>query len=270
MNPCAPPHFLIREPAEVYHAQSRQNLSSHGLADFRRCPLLYRRKQLGLIPDTDRPAFQIGRATHTLILEGRERFDAEYAIGGPINEKTGKAFGPTTKAFAEWAEAQGKPVLSADQALLVEQMNASVRAHDVAAKLLSEGLAERVVRARYLDMPCQARLDWIYTGNKPVLADLKTCDSLDWFESEARSLGYIHQLAFYRALVWVRTGMQIPVHLIAVEKKEPFRCGVWLLGTDVLAVAQQENETAMNCLRQCRQADYWPTGYEQPRVLDIA
>ena len=90
--------FLIREPAEGYHAKSREHLSSHALADFRHCPLLYRRKQLGLIPDTDRPAYQIGRAAHTLILEGRERFDAEYAIGGPINEKTGKCFGSATKA----------------------------------------------------------------------------------------------------------------------------------------------------------------------------
>ena len=42
-----------------------------------------------------------GRAAHTLILEGRERFLAEYAIGGPINEKTGQPYGTTTKAFAE-------------------------------------------------------------------------------------------------------------------------------------------------------------------------
>ena len=56
--------FLIREPADVYHAKSRQFLSSHKLADFRRCPLLYRRKQLGLIDDVDRPAYLVGRAAH--------------------------------------------------------------------------------------------------------------------------------------------------------------------------------------------------------------
>ncbi len=39
--------FLIREPADIYHAQARDYLSSHQLAEFRRCPVLYQRRQLG-------------------------------------------------------------------------------------------------------------------------------------------------------------------------------------------------------------------------------
>jgi hypothetical protein len=77
------------------------------LGDFRRCPQLYRKKKLGLIPDEDRPAYQLGRGLHTLTLEGRDRFEAEYAVGGPVNPKTGEFFGAATKAFAEWAAAQG-------------------------------------------------------------------------------------------------------------------------------------------------------------------
>lgn len=260
--------FLIREPAEVYHAKSRENLSSHQLGDFRRCPLLYRRKQLGLIPDTDRPAYQVGRAAHTLILEGRARFDAEYAVGGPINKKTGKCYGSSTQAFADWAQQQGKPVITEEQAVLIEQMNAAVRAHDAAERLLAGGIAEGVIRTRHMDLPCQGRFDWLVTGDSPALVDLKTCDSLDWFEGESRLFGYIHQMAFYRSLLWQQTGQHLPVYLIAVEKKEPFRCGVWRIGQDVLAIAQQENEAAMKRLRQCQQVDRWPTGYEEPRILD--
>jgi RecB family exonuclease len=48
-------------------------LSSHLLADFRRCPLLYYRKRLGLVPDEDRPAYLLGHAAHTLILERLKR-----------------------------------------------------------------------------------------------------------------------------------------------------------------------------------------------------
>ena len=92
---------LTIEPAEVYHAKAKDNLSSHQLADYRKCPLLYHRKRLGLIPQKDSTAYLVGRAAHTLILEGRERFEAEYAVGGPINPKTEKPYGPTTKAFAE-------------------------------------------------------------------------------------------------------------------------------------------------------------------------
>ncbi|NLE57458.1 MAG: hypothetical protein GX616_03800, partial [Planctomycetes bacterium] len=105
---------LSAEPADEYHAKAGEYLSSHQLLDFMACPWLYRKKQLGLIVDTDSPALLLGRATHVRILEGRDAYETQFAIGGPINPRTGKPFGSTTKAFAEWAEAQGKPVLSHD------------------------------------------------------------------------------------------------------------------------------------------------------------
>jgi hypothetical protein len=269
MTAASPFTFLIREPADVYHAKSRQYLSSHKLADFRRCPLLFRRKQLGLIQDVDRPAYLVGRAAHTLILEGRSRFDAKYAVGGPINEKTGKPYGSYTKAFAEWSASQGKDVLTEDQAVLVEQMYASVCGHDRAALLLENGIAEGVVRTRHLDTECQARPDWLTLHNgHAAIIDLKTCDDLDWFESDARRFGYAHQLAFYRSVIWQVIDELLPVHIIAVEKKDPFRTGVWIVSQDVLSLAQAENESAMRRLRQCVQTDHWPTGYEEVRVFD--
>jgi hypothetical protein len=41
--------FLIHELATKYHEQAAQNLSSHQLANFRKSPLLYQRKRLGLV-----------------------------------------------------------------------------------------------------------------------------------------------------------------------------------------------------------------------------
>lgn len=255
--------FLINEPPDVYHAQRDKYLSSHMLADFRRIPLLYRRKQLGLIKDEDRPAFLIGRAAHTLILEGKTRYEASYAVGGPINPKTGEKFGSRTKAFEEWADAQGKPVLTDDQALLIENLHTSVRTHDHAAILLTEGVAEGVTRKDYCGVACQGRFDWIspYHG----LVDLKTCDSMDYLQADAKNYGYIYQLAFYRSLLPV----QVPVYLIAVEKKEPFRCGVWRIGEDVLGIAQQDNESAIERLKVCQKTDTWETGYEDIRTFDL-
>ena len=113
---------LIHEPAEVYHQKSKHFLSSHALGDFRKCPLLYHKKQQGLIEDEDRPAYLVGSALHTLVLEGRDRFEQEYAVGGPVNPKTGEIYGASTKAFAEWAEAQGRPVLTLAQLDLIENM----------------------------------------------------------------------------------------------------------------------------------------------------
>jgi len=257
---------LIRESAEVYHAQASTFLSGHQLAEFRRNPLLFHKKQLGLVRDEDRPAYLIGRAAHVLILEGRETYERQYAFGGPINPKTGEPFGSRTKAFQEWAEAQGKPVLDDEQAALVENMNAAVHAHEHATALLTDGLAEGVVRAEYCSTPCQARLDWL--NPERGIVDLKTCDNLDWLQMDARSYEYAHQMAFYRAVLARVIGSNLSAYLIAVEKREPFRCGVWCMGEDVLGITQKENEEAIARLKTYRERDHWPTGYEDIRVFD--
>jgi hypothetical protein len=267
-NDCQRACITLDEPFAQYHAQSKTHLSSHQLGDFRRCPLLYRRRKLGLIPDEDRPAYLVGRALHTLVLEGRDKFEAEYAVGGPVNPKTGEIYGSATKAWAEWAAAQGKSVLTVAQFDLVENMADGVRTNAMAVELFSEGIAEGVIRRDYCGVPCQIRMDWFDPYSS--LVDLKTCDDLTWFEADARRYGYLHQVAFYRAIVMAAVGIPMPVHLVAVEKKEPFRCGVWQVHQDALAQAQKENEAAIERLKRCVASDTWPTGYENVRLFDAA
>jgi hypothetical protein len=260
--------FLVREPADVYHTKAKDFLSAHALNEFRRCPLLYRKKEMGLVPERDTAAYLVGRAAHTLILEGRQRYEREYAIGGPINPKTGQPFGSQTKAFSEWAERQGRPVLSDTQAATVEQTAAAVRDHLFARELLADGVAEGVVRCEYAGHRCQARIDWINPVEGRGIVDLKTADELDSFEMAMRVFGYLHQVAFYRALVAEASGHVLPVHIVAVEKREPFRCGVWQVAPAVLDQAQRENEEAMTDLRRCRETGNWFTRFESLRLVD--
>jgi hypothetical protein len=257
---------LICEPADVYHAQAGKYLSSHRLAEFRRNPLLFHKKELGLVQDQDRPAYVVGRAAHVLILEGREVYEQTYAFGGPINPKTGQPFGSRTKAFQDWADAQGKPVLDDDQAALIESLDASVQAHKHASALLADGVPEGVVRATYCGVPCQSRLDWL--NPERGIVDLKTCENIDWLQTDARAYGYAHQLAFYRSVIAFLTGTNLPVYMIAVEKREPVRCGVWRISEEVLGLAQKENEEGIARLIDCRERDEWLTGYEDIRDFD--
>jgi len=146
-------------------------------------------------------------------------------------------------------------------------MNESVRTHPVAMGLLDQGEPEGVVRADYCGMPCQTRMDW-FAPHQGII-DLKTCDDLTWFEADARRFSYAHQLAFYRAVLSKVVGSYVPVHLIAVEKKEPYRCGVWLVAPDTLNAAQRDNEAAIDRLRACMAEERWPTGYEEVRLFDF-
>ena len=259
-------NHLTAEPEAVYAARRRDCLSSHALGEFRRNPLLFHKKQLGLVIEEERAAFLIGRAAHCRTLEGADEFRRRFAIGGPINPKTGKSFGQDTKAYAEWAAAIGKPAISQDTADLCEQMAEAVRGHAEASALLADGQAEGVVRTAYAGTDCQIRIDWTHPARGII--DLKTIDDLDYFELQARSFGYTHQLAFYRAILGLVAGRLPEVHVIAVEKREPFRVGVWRFSEQVLDAAARENVAAIERLAICRAQDRWPTGYEQIRTFD--
>lgn len=261
------PDWLIEEPAEVYHAKAAENLSSHQLADFRKCPYLYWKKHSGLIADKDSAAYSFGRAAHTLILEGRDTFEQQYAIGGPINPKTGRSYGASTKAYASWLAESGKQsAVTNDEAITLEMMERAVLVHPEAPALITDGFAEGVIRTDYCGVPCQIRMDYF----QPVfgLVDLKTCDDLTWFEADARRFGYLHQLAFYRSILCKVSDQDYQVHIIAVEKKEPFRCGVWRISSDALDYAQRENESAIGRLKICQETGTFPTGYEAIRIYD--
>ena len=259
---------LEAEPAEEYHAKSAEFLGSHRLMDFMKSPWLYFKKTNGLIEDRDTPAYLVGRAGHCRILEGRAAYEATYALGGPINPRTGRPFGANTKAFARWAAEQGKPVLSHDQVELIENMASGVAMNDAAVDLLLYGRAEGVVRATYCSVPCQIRIDWTHPHEGVV--DLKTCDELTWFEADARRYRYPTQMAFYQSVLAEVLGEHVPVHIVAVEKREPFRCGVWRVTDDTLAIARKENEAAIRRLIRCRDLGDWPTGYEEIRMLNAA
>ena len=261
-------NFIINESASEYHARSRSGefMSSHLLADFRESPALYHKKVTGEIEDKDSSAFVIGRAAHCLILEGRKAFDRDYVVSdGPINPRTGEAYGRTTKAFAEWAATQDREVISGKDFGFISQLQTSVWLHPVANDLLAHGVSEGVVRTNYCGVPCQIRMDWF--SPEHGLVDLKTCDQLKWFESDCRRYGYIHQLAFYRAIIRQVTGETVPVKIIAVEKNEPFACGVWKLGEEMLDLVELSNQKALLHYRECCATGNWPTGYEEIRTI---
>jgi len=260
--------ILEAEPAEQYHARSAEFLSSHQLIDFQRCPLLYHKKRCGLIEDKDTPAYLLGRAAHVRILEGRAEYEKQFALGGPINPTTGKPYGSATKKFAEWQARQGRPVLSFEQMAVIEQMASGISLNDTAVDLISYGLAEGVVRAPYCGTPCQIRLDWV--NPQRGIVDLKSCDDLSWFEADARRFSYHRQMAFYQAVLKEVIGEYVQVHIIGIEKREPFRCGLWRVSDDCLSAARHENEAAIRRLKSCLLNDIWPTGYEEPRLLDVA
>ena len=266
---------LVDIDADEYHKAARDGryLSSHLLGDFRKSPRLYKRKMSGDIEPADSAALTLGRAVHTLVLEGRAKFDEEFMVSdGPVNPKTGETFGKQTKAYREWAAQQRLPVVSGPDFHFMAELQKSVWLHPVASVLLDEGVAEKTLRTCYCGEMCQIRMDWFredYNG-RPVICDLKTCDSIDFFENDAWRYGYPHQMAFYREVFACNADGERPdCYLIAVEKREPFRVVVYKLTDALLDLCAKQNESAIAELHECRLSETWPTRTEDLRILDV-
>lgn len=264
--------FIQAIPFDVYLEDAYQGLylMSHFLSDFRLCPLLYRQKLNGEVIIDDTAAFQIGRATHALVLGGQDAFDEEYLVSaGPINPKTGEPFGKLTKAYKDWAATQTKKIILTNEFDFMSKLQEAVWAHPKAAELLDGCVCEGVVRTEYLGENVQIRMD-AFNPNLKAIIDLKTCDNLDFFTNDCFKYGYAEQMAFYRDVFKAASGgIDTTAWLIAVEKRIPYRCGVWQVSDEMLAQAGKANERAIEELKSCREQDVWPTRYEETRVLDV-
>lgn len=259
---------FIMEPADEYHGKAKKYLSSHQLMTYMYCPYLLWKKRNGLIEEKDNESFLVGRATHTMILEGPDKFWKEYASGGPINPKTGKPFGTTTKAWQEWATEQqeefGKTVLPDDKVTAIEKMNDSVSDNTDARQLLRQGIPEGVLRSSINGIECQIRVDWFnpdYNG-RPVMVDLKTCSSLDSFLHDAEKYLYYTQFAFYQNVIENVLFVNPDVFMIAVEKSEPYRTGVFYLTRERMETERNIMNQAMKRYKNSLENDEWPTLYE--------
>lgn len=269
------PTFIIDIPADEYHKATKDGryVTSHRLATFRRCPAEYKKVIDGVIVQGDTQSFIVGRATHTLVLEGAEKFAKEYLVSnGPINPKTNEPYGAMTKAYKEWAEAQKSQVIRTDEHDVMAKMAEAVRKHTVAAGLLADGFAEGTVRTMWDGVPVQARMDWFNpaTGD---LVDLKTCNDIDRFRFDIRDFGYCYQLAFYRKVLEL-AGYDAPVKcwIVAVEKKEPFRVAVINISDSTISDMNEahmgsetwrdDNKAMIAELKTYRRTDTWPTRYE--------
>jgi exodeoxyribonuclease VIII len=255
------------ESEKEYHAKSMSGeyMSSHLLFDFMESPLVYAMKITGLWEQTTSTDFAFGTAAHKYILEGADVFNTEYVVSeGPINPKTGEPYGKATKAYQEWEQAQcGKIIRPEDYATIVT-MNSSVQHNATAKGLLATGDSECVVRAELYDVPCQIRIDWLTSG---AMMDLKTTADINRFEYDAKRFKYLLQSCFYKMVYEKAFGEKIDAYICAVEKVQPFTCGVWLVTDAVIERGEKIIAAALTRYKKCKELNRFPTNYENMRYF---
>ena len=263
----------------------RPAINNSALKVYERCPLLYRKayidRTVSLERDSD--AMLVGRAAHTLILEGEEAYLARYVVRPqfyPGKDKKGKAVDKDWTMSADWCkawvaehEAKGLEVLSADENKLVERLALAIEENPDTAAIFEAGRPEITITSEYLGRGVKGRLDW-YDPERYLVADLKTVDDLDNFERQVKRIrrGDGKHWYYYRQLAWYRSLMEFEGHtacnyyLVAVEKQEPFRCGTYRLRPKLLGQGESENDGVFRDLLASLTSNHWagnPCGVQE-------
>lgn len=220
-------------PAREYHAHPGINATTlKAVAKYPLAKVLWDMEHR-----THKPAFDIGTAAHSLILEGHmegiEVVDADSW---------------RTKAAKEQADeirARGMTPMLAHDIAPIEDMAASVRSHPVAGDLLEGIAAEVSVFGDLYGTQAKARLDGWHEDTADIV-DLKTVQSADpaEFHRDVLRWGYHQQAAHYVDLMSEITGREHDFTFVLVEKAPPYLVSAVALDDDFLDLGRAENEKA--------------------------
>lgn len=227
-----------------------------------RSPLHYK-SALDEPADDDTDPIRVGRATHTAVFEPhRFQTDCVEWVGG-------RRYGKEWDSFC--ATHMGKTILTPDQYASVLRLRDAVRLHPLVAPYLEHGQAEQVLEwtDEHTQLRLKCRIDWL---SDLVVLDLKTARhaiETRKFASDAYTLGYFHQLAFYQRGVQALYGRTPPAVIVAVENTAPYDVAVYRLPSHTMYGINAEIDSLLTLLKGCMASQHWPGRYETERDLLI-
>jgi exodeoxyribonuclease VIII len=253
---------------DFYHeteAEYQHNYTTHksatSLKRFHNSPLLYRYEQLGLLPSKRGEFFTFGSAFHCYVLEPQAFFQRYQIADPPVNPKTCKPYGSSTKAAQEWRDSLGgNQVVTREEFETIQSMATAIKLqHPGDQRDIQDAQRELSWRGQLGPISFQSRIDALADD---CVVDLKTTRNLDDFESQIVEYNYPYQLGCYTLVAGVKRAK-----LVAIEKQQPYRVGVWFISRSKLDQVHGEIERDLEDLNECLESDVWPSGYELVRQI---
>jgi len=262
--------LVQRMPFEEYLKIKAVNVSS--LKYMAVSPMEYRHAvETGF---EDKPAFALGHAAHTAILEPR-RFMSDYVVQPEtrVNEK-GKEV-KFVRAGAHWGEFEeehaGKRIITQSEYDAAWDIQECVRKHPAAARCLSRpGTFETVITWTHegTGLPCKLRIDHL---SDESIDDLKTAVDITprGFARACYNFKYHWQASFYRDGVAAATGRSLPFNFIPVQKTRPHDCVVYTASNEMLQIGRAEYTEALYKVAECIEKKSWPGISDEVLELDL-
>ena len=234
-------------------ASGAKTIAQKGLRDFR----YKKNKHL--------PAFDLGTAAHSMVFE---------------RDKLETVRGPATRRGSDWINQKeecdklGKLLLTESDYDHALAMSDSVLSNKYAADYINESSfvaeASVMVEDPTYNVPLRARPDGWLT-DLDIIVDLKTTvdPSPEGFAKQVASYQYHLQAAFYERVMKAEGHELKSFVFIAVGKEYPHSCGIYTLDEDALREGRAAASYAIEKYAIARDANKWPSGYEDPRVLQI-
>ena len=212
-------------------------------------------------PAPDKPAYALGRATHTAILEP-DLFDSQYAIFD--GRRAGKKWEEFKAAHFD------RDIIKPAEYDLVQRMAEAVHAHPVAHVHLLGGVAEQTMvwKDPPTGLKCKGRADYITDR----IVDLKTARAVDpWnFNGAIGKYLYHGQLAFYHHGAWAADyKIDMAPLIIAVQSSAPHDVAVYSLPPEVMQAGADLFRSLLDRLSDCLRTNEWP-GCAPDSVLDVS
>jgi hypothetical protein len=249
-------------PAATYHALPY--VSSSFLKTFKDCPAAAKIKK-NVTDDMN-----LGSGIHAYSLEGKDTFDAEFAImfQSELN-KNSKEYRERRAEFQD--KNKGKIILPSHYLKtptmeIIKGVDESLRTHPLASRILKKGFKETTL---IWDDPetglrCKARLDW--HQDESTLVDLKKCADVAKFKSQICNFNYDIQAAHYiNGALYNGMGPDTFI-FIAVESEVPFAVKCGYLKQDWLEDAKEETKRLLGLVKECMASGNYPA-YEIPKNI---
>ena len=255
-----------------YHTGA--GLSAIGLCELMRSPLHYITSLK--TPHKETPALKLGTATHCAILEPK-RFANDYIKAGNLDRRT-------KEGKAAWLEIEqtGKIVLTPDEYNKVTSMVSAIQNHEVASKLLSNGLAEHSVfwneNIYSLDTDisilCKSRPDYIKSlSDGYIIIDLKTAQDAETkeFQRKAYFKYFYHiQAGHYLNGFEKLTGEKVLAYIyVVIENEPPYAINVFRASQDFLNAGRSKARELYELYASCKKTNNWPCYSSEIKDLNL-
>lgn len=206
----------------------------------------------------DTPALLFGRALHSFVLEGMEKFIKDFAVAPQCDRRTKEG-----KEIWELFEMdnQGKGIIKEEDFEIIQKMDNAIKTHPFAKRILASGISEQTVI--WVDeetgIKCKCRPD--RTAPHNTLVDLKkTKDAGSHaFQRSIVTYGYARQAGMYLEGISIATKKNYDSFcFIAVEDVEPYRVEVYTLDQQFVAWGAREFHRLLNLEKKCRESKKYP------------